>query len=153
MEHENLTTPSTTPEMKPAKSNKMTMYIVVAVIVIIIVGAAVYVLSQQSSFTPDKTIALKGNQTTGWNVTTLNVSLNQKIRIALISGDGITHDFVIAYANNATTSPPASGDLVSHDFMSMTTAYNFDFTASTAGTFKFYCQYHNTIMIGTIKIS
>lgn len=149
-----MTTPSTaSAEMKPAKSNRMTLYIAVAVIVIIIVGAAVYVFTQTPTFTPDVTIALKGNQTTGWNRTTIAVSLNQKVRIALISGDGVLHDFVIAYANNATTSPPASGDLVSHDFTSQTTPYNFDFTASTAGTFKFYCQYHNTVMIGTIKIS
>lgn len=140
--------------MKPAKSNKMTMYIVVAVIVIIIVGAAVYVLTQTpTTFTPDKTIGLKGNQTTGWNVTHISVSLNQKIRIALISGDGVTHDFIIAYADNATTVPPPSGDLKSNDFMSQTTPTNFDFTASTAGVFKFYCQYHNTVMIGTITIA
>ena len=148
-----MTTPSTTPEMKPTKSNKMTMYIIVAVIVIIIVGAAVYVLSQQSSFTPDKTIGLKGNQTTGWNVTSIHVTLNQKIRIALISGDGVTHDFIIAYADNATTVPPPSGDKISSDFSSQTTPTNFDFTASTAGTFRFYCQYHNTVMKGTITIS
>ncbi len=148
-----MTTPSTAPaEMKPAKGSRMTLYIAVAVIVIIIVGAAVYVFTQ-SSFTPDVTIPIKGNASTGWNVTSIHVSLNQKVRIALISSDGIPHNFVIAYADNATSGTPAAGDLKSADFSSKTTPYNFDFTASTAGTFKFFCMYHYTVMQGIIKIS
>ncbi len=145
--------------MKPVKSNKMTMYIVVAVIVIIIVGAAVYVLTQTPAFTPDVTIHLTGNQLNGWNSTSvrvnpqINVTLNQKVRIVLLSGDGATHNFVIAYSGVAPSPTPASGDTVGHDFSSMTTAVNFDFTASTAGTFKYYCQYHYNVMVGTIKIS
>ncbi len=149
-----MTTPSTAPtEMKPAKSNRMTMYIAVAVIVIIIVGAAVYVLTQTPTFTPDVTIAIKGNQTTGWNVTSIHVSLNQKVRLSLISGDGIQHDFVIAYADNVTSGAPSTSDLISQNFMSQTTPYNFDFTASKAGTYVFFCQYHYTVMKGIIKIS
>jgi plastocyanin len=149
-----MATPSTAPtEMKPAKSNRMTMYIAVAVIVIIIVGAAVYVFTQTPTFTPDRTIGIKGNQTNGWNVTTITVSLNQKIRIALISGDGSTHNFVIAYADNVASGTPAAGDLKSNDFSSQTTPYNFDFTATKAGTFVFFCMYHYTVMKGTITIS
>ncbi len=147
-----MATPSTAPaEMKP-KGSRMTIYIAVAVIVIIIAGAAVYVYST-SSFTPDVTIGLKGNATSGWNVTSIHVSLNQKVRIALISGDGVPHNFVIAYADNKTSGSPASGDLKSNDFSSQTTPYNFDFTASTAGTFVFFCVYHYQVMKGTIKIS
>ncbi len=149
-----MTTPSTAPsEMKPAKSNRMTLYIAVAVIVIIIVSAAVYVFTQTPTFTPNVTIALKGNQTTGWNRTTITVSLNQKVRIALISGDGSIHNFVIAYQDNVTSGSPPSGDLKSADFSSQTTPTNFDFTASKAGTYVFFCMYHYTVMKGTIKIS
>jgi hypothetical protein len=155
-----MTTPSTAPaEMKPAKSNRMTLYIAVAVIVIIIVGAAVYVFSQTPTFTPTRTIYLNGSSTKGWNNTlnTLSFSVNKSdnVRVVLLSTDGSLHDFVIAFSNNAPSSPPSAGDLVSKDFSSTSVPYNFDIPSSQLqlGTFKFYCQYHfNTGMVGSITI-
>ena len=153
-----MTTPTTSPsEMKPAKSNRMTMYIIVAVIVIIIVGAAVYVYTQSGPFTPDVVLHLKGNATKGWNDTlvgpTINVKLNQKIQIVLLSEDSNMHNFVIAYSKVAPSATPASGDVASKDFSSPTTPYFYNFTVTTSGTFKYYCQYHFNVMVGTITIT
>ncbi len=153
-----MTTPTTPPtEMPPAKKSRTTLYIAVAVIVIIIVAAVAVIYFSPSPFTPTKTIHLNGSATAGWNGTlnsfTITVKLTDKVRIVFLSVDSSLHNFVIAYSGSAPSSTPASGDLVSRDFSSSSAAYNFDFTPSKAGIFRFYCVYHFSAgMVGTIII-
>ncbi len=153
-----MATPTSAEPVQPKKSNTM-LYAAVVIVVIIIAGAVSYFafFSGPSTFTPTVTFHLKGNALTGWNDSTpgpqINVTMNDKVRIVLISEDGNLHNFVIAYSGNAPSATPAASDRKSPDFSSTTTSINFDFTPSQTGTFKYYCQYHYTVMVGTIKIT
>ncbi len=142
----------------PAKKSNTMMYAAIAIIIIIVAGVAAYfAFFNQPTFTPNVTIHLNGNSATGWNATNpgpaITVHMTDKVRIVLLSADGGTHDFVIAYSGTAPSAVPASGDAVSSTFSSTSTSINYDFTPSKTGTFKYYCSYHYTVMVGTITIS
>lgn len=146
----------------PAKKSNTMMYAAIAIIIIIVAGVAAYFAffsGGQPTFTPTVTIHLNGNFAKGWNGSTatanptINIKSTDKVRIILLSEDGSTHDFVIAYSGTAPSATPAAGDKSSSDFSSTTTSINYDFTPDKAGTFKYYCKYHYTTMFGTIVVS
>ena len=73
------------------------------------------------------------------NSLTITVQQGDVITFHLYSNDTMTHELVIDLDNSHTIT---SADQVSPQFLSRTTATDFAYTASTAGTFAFFCGLH-----------
>ena len=69
----------------------------------------------------------------------LTVQQGDVITFHLFSQDAMAHMLVIDLDNSMTQTP---GDQASSSFTSGTVATNFTFTASTAGTFNYFCGIH-----------
>jgi plastocyanin len=103
------------------------------------------------------TFTLYGEAVRGWgsqNTTTaitkpgptLTVNQGDTVTIDLTSVDGQLHSWFIDLNNDSIqqASEPHSADFSS--------SIRYTFTASTAGNFTYRCQYHPTVMFGTISI-
>lgn len=100
-----------------------------------------------------RSLSLTGRAVQGWNSTipgpTITANLYDDVRLALISGDGITHNFYVDYNGNAM---PNSGEPKSPNFSSGTAMF-FEFVANTTGTFTYYCNFHQASMHGTFIVN
>ncbi len=149
-----MTTPTPTETTQPKKSRTM-LYAAIVIIVIIIAGAIAYFafFSGGSTFTPNVVVHLSGNATNGWNNTipgpTITIKVNDKVQVVLTSADSVTHDFYIDYAGSGTVGSQAH----SATFSSPTTPIYYNFTATQSGTFKYYCEFHQAQMYGSIVIN
>ena len=70
---------------------------------------------------------------------TLTVQQGDVITFQLFSNDTMPHQLIIDVDNSHSNS---TGDGWSYQFSSKTTAATFTYTASTAGTFAYFCNYH-----------
>ncbi len=105
-------------------------------------------------------LTLYGDASKGWgfntsNITspgpTITVEYGDVLRLSLIAADGAKHDFFIDLNGNRA---PDAGEPKSPDFLSSTTPTVWSYTVNLApGTYKYYCQYHFTTMVGTITIT
>ena len=103
-----------------------------------------------------ESFSLYGSQLGGWGNTsttesfpgpTLVVAQGDTVTFTLHSSDGVTHEFFIDYNRDGM---PSSGEPTSAQFN--TTATVPAFTASQAGTFTYYCFFHETSMKGTFVV-
>jgi len=97
-------------------------------------------------------ISLFGSFSSGWGLTsssetipgpTINVNQNDVLTLPLTSTDGLTHQFLLDYNGNGAADP---GEPLSSGFSTTT---QISFTASPAGSFKYFCTFHPTKMYGT----
>ncbi len=79
----------------------------------------------------------------------LAVGLGDTVQLTLVSVDGATHNWFIAYDNSTSVS---AGEPSSPDFSSSNSIV-WNFTADRVGTFVYRCRYHPTDMTGLITIS
>ena len=77
----------------------------------------------------------------------MTVAQGQTITITLFSTDGISHEFFVDLNGNGRLDP---GEPTSPAFSSQVTI---TFTATTAGTFTYYCAFHPTSMKGTFIVT
>jgi len=101
-------------------------------------------------------ISLFGHSSQGWGFTstgmtmpgpTITVDQDDLVGLTLTGMDGTVHNFFVDYDGNTN---PSVGEPKSPDFTGTT---NYDFTADTAGTFTYYCQYHKLMMYGTFVVT
>jgi len=97
-------------------------------------------------------ISLFGSHTNGWGFTsnsetipgpTISVNQNDVVTLSLAATDGLSHQFLLDYNGNGVAD---AGEPVSAIFSSTT---QITFTASVAGSFKYICTIHPTVMYGT----
>jgi FtsP/CotA-like multicopper oxidase with cupredoxin domain len=101
--------------------------------------------------------SLYGSFTSGWGNSsatettpmgpTLIVAQGDSVTITLHSSDGVTHEFFIDLDGNLA---PSAGEPTSSQFNTTTTVPTF--TANQAGTFTYYCYFHETTMKGTFIV-
>jgi plastocyanin len=98
---------------------------------------------------------LFGSASQGWGFTAgtlsipgpnITVAQGDLVNLTLTSQDGFTHRFFVDYNGNGVidTGEPASP--------SFSGTVNFQFNATTAGTFTYYCAFHPSIMHGTFAV-
>lgn len=101
-------------------------------------------------------IHLLGSASRGWGLAdneitspgpTVILNEGDLVNLTLASADGIRHNFFVDYDEDSN---PSAGEPKSPDFQ--TTTISYQFTATVAGTFMYYCQYHRGIMWGTIVV-
>lgn len=101
-------------------------------------------------------INLYGSVSTGWGQSstsestpgpTLTVNQGDVVTITLHSTDGVGHEFFIDLNGNGR---PDTGEPTSGVF---STTATLSFTASTAGTFRYYCYFHEASMYGTFTVT
>jgi plastocyanin len=139
----------------------------VALAVALVASALAVPLAGASSITgprPAKAVAItlhaSFNAPTGWglganNITepgpTLTVNQGDVITFSLFSNDTMPHQLIIDLDNSHSNS---TGDGWSYPFSSKTTAATFIFTASTAGTFAYFCNIHGySVQHGTFVVN
>src|SRR2546430_15087539 len=97
-------------------------------------------------------ISLFGSHTNGWGFMsnsetipgpTISVNQNDVVTLSLAATDGLSHQFLLDYNGNGVAD---AGEPVSAIFSSTT---QITFTASVAGSFKYICTIHPTVMYGT----
>lgn len=101
-------------------------------------------------------ISLFGSASQGWGFTpssisspgpTIIVVQGDLVNLTLTSQDGLPHRFFVDYNGNGVldsdepASPVFSGTI------------NYQFNATTSGTFTYYCQIHPGVMFGTFKVN
>jgi hypothetical protein len=95
--------------------------------------------------------SLIGRSATGWNNTTpgptIAVNINDTLSLRLTSADSENHKFFVDYDGNHLVSP---GEPSSANFSGTMT---FEFLASSAGTFNYYCLYNQATMFGAIIVN
>jgi plastocyanin len=98
---------------------------------------------------------LFGSASSGWGFTkggmsspgpTISVLQGDIVNLTLTSADGLTHRFFVDYNGNGIPDP---GEPASAPFASTT---GFQFNASVAGTFRYYCAFHPGVMSGTFAV-
>lgn len=136
-----------------ASAKRMVLALLVAVLAIGFVSiAAPPARAASDSFT------LYGSFTNGWgnssttettpNGPTLVVAQGDMVSITLHSTDGVTHEFFIDFNGDKA---PSAGEPTSSQFNTTTTVPTF--TANQAGTFTYYCYFHETSMKGTFVVT
>lgn len=98
---------------------------------------------------------LYGAQFAGWGTTSssesspgpdLHVNPGDSVTITLHSTDGVAHEFFVDLNNNKV---PDAGEPTSSVF---TTETNVTFTAPAAGTYAYYCYFHEGAMHGSLLV-
>lgn len=136
-----------------ASAKRMVLALLVAALAIGFVSvAATPARAASDSFT------LYGSFTNGWgnsstsettpNGPTLVVAQGDTVSITLHSTDGVTHEFFIDFNGDKA---PSAGEPTSAQFNTTTTVPTF--TANQAGTFTYYCYFHETSMKGTFVVT
>lgn len=102
---------------------------------------------------------LYGSASQGWGFTatsitspgpTISVDQFDEVTLRLEGTDSPTHNFYVDYNGNRAPNPPA--EPVSPDFRSSSGPITYTFTAGVAGTFTYYCAYHQGSMFGTFIV-
>ncbi len=102
-------------------------------------------------------LTLYGSQLGGWGLSsssesipgpTLTVSQGDSVTITLHSTDGLTHEFFIDFNGDGA---PSAGEPTSSPFNVSTTVSTF--TAGQAGTFHYYCYFHENSMKGSFVVT
>lgn len=78
----------------------------------------------------------------------LKVAQGDTVTITLHSSDGVSHEFFIDFNNDHA---PSAGEPTSPAFNATTSVPTF--TASQAGTFTYYCYFHEGSMKGTFVVT
>ena len=100
-------------------------------------------------------INLFGSASSGWGFTqnsmtspgpTMTVNIGDLVNLTLTSVDGFPHKFFVDYNGDGS---PGSGEPASTTF---TGTINYQFNATIAGTFVYFCQFHPGLMRGTFTI-
>lgn len=98
---------------------------------------------------------LFGSASSGWGFTmtsvsspgpTISVLQGDIVNLTLTSADGFTHRFFVDYNGNGIPDP---GEPASAPFAATT---GFQFNASAAGTFRYFCSFHPGVMYGTFAV-
>ena len=116
-------------------------------------------LASASAFLPVRgnvnDLTLFGSASKGWGFTstsvtspgpTIFVTQNTVINVTLTSADGLQHKFFIDYNGNGI---PDANEPTSELFTNTTSLL---VKASVAGTFKYFCAFHPSIMYGTLTV-
>jgi plastocyanin len=99
---------------------------------------------------------LFGSASQGWGFTAgtmsspgpaITVTKGDLVNLTLTSQDGFTHRFFVDYNGNGIIDP---GEPASPSFSG---TINYQFTATTAGTFTYYCSFHPGVMRGTFTVT
>jgi len=80
----------------------------------------------------------------------LVVNQGDTVSIDLYAADDVAHTFYVDWNNNGRFD--ASTEVQSEVFSSSTVPLRFNFTASQAGTFTYYCGIHGSLMRGTLVV-
>lgn len=136
-----------------ASAKRMVLALLVAVLAIGFVSVAAPPARAASD-----SFSLYGSFTNGWGNSsttettplgpTLVVAQGDTVSITLHSSDGVTHEFFIDYNHDMA---PSAGEPTSSPFNTTTTVATF--TASQAGTFTYYCYFHEASMKGTFIVT
>lgn len=134
-----------------------------AIAIVLVLGLTALIAAQSAgsgpgvSPTASVSFTLYGTNQ-GWGLTaatitspgpTLTVTLADVVTMTLYSANGVRHNFYVDYNGNGI---PDATEPVSPDFSSPTTPLVYTFTAGTAGTFTYYCDYHAGKMFGTFVV-
>lgn len=126
-------------------------------VVACLVGVAFLVPAPVAAATPAYHFDLFGSSSNGWGNTSasesgagmLFVTPGASVTITAYSTEsGITHDWYLDLNNNGKldyASDPHTANF--------TTSASVTFTAPPSGTFSYYCQFHPTVMKGTLVVS
>jgi hypothetical protein len=98
-----------------------------------------------------RSIALVGNYYYGWNSSNPPITVYQgdSVSIALSSGDGNQHQFVVDVDKDGKIVPTCPPDKCSNVIPpSMTYSFTADFT----GSYTYYCTYHPNSMFGSFTV-
>src|SRR5260370_12062347 len=97
-------------------------------------------------------IVLVGNYLYGWNSSNPPITVYQgdAVSLALSSGDGNTHQFVVDVDRDGKGIPICPPDKCSPLFPPSTT---YPFTADFTGSYTYYCTYHPTTMFGLFTVN
>ena len=99
--------------------------------------------------------ALFGSSSKGWGFTstsmispgpTIMVLQNSVVNVTLTSADGLQHEFFIDYNGNGV---PDADEPMSEPFTNTTSLL---VKPSVAGTFKYFCALHPSVMYGTFMV-
>jgi plastocyanin len=99
---------------------------------------------------------LFGSASQGWGFTpgsisspgpTITVTQGDLVNLTLTSQDGFTHRFFVDYNGNGAPDP---GEPASPSFSG---TINFQFNATTSGTFTYFCQFHPGVMHGKFTVN
>jgi len=79
-------------------------------------------------------------ENTTWSTTSLQFTSGAKVTVEVANKDGVEHNFTFKEATAAKDIEGGEDATVS-------------FTAPAAGSYKFFCKYHPSVMTGTVTIT
>jgi len=99
-----------------------------------------------------RSIVLVGNYLYGWNSSNPSITVyrGDSISLALSSGDGNTHQFVVDVDKDGKGIPTCPPDKCSPLFPP---SAPYQFTADFTGSYTYYCTYHPTTMFGLFTVN
>src|SRR6267143_1933534 len=99
-----------------------------------------------------RTIVLVGNYLYGWNSSNppITVYRGDSVSLALSSGDGTQHQFVVDVDKDGKIAPTCPPDKCSNMFPPSAT---YSFTADFTGSYTYYCTYHPASMFGSFTVN
>jgi plastocyanin len=123
----------------------------------LLVGALLVMAKVPKAKAATQTIHLYGSFAQGWGFTPdtmdkpgpeISVAQGDLVNLTLTGEDAFAHIFFVDYNGNGVHD---SGEPESSSFAG--TTINFQFTASTIGTFTYYCANHPSDMHGTFSVT
>jgi plastocyanin len=79
-------------------------------------------------------------ENTRWNTTSLQLKSGAKVTVEVTNNDNFEHNFTFTQAS-------ANQDIEGGEDATLT------FTAPAAGSYKFFCKYHQSAMTGTVTVA
>ncbi len=134
-----------------------------AIVSTLAIGVAIVMSPGGQALTPAPlapvSFTLHGSASQGWGFTstsitspgpTISVDQFDEVTLRLEGMDSPRHNFYVDY--NGNRAPDRPEEPVSPDFRNSTGPITYPFTANVAGTFTYYCEYHQSTMFGTFVV-
>lgn len=125
-------------------------------LILILLGLSILTVAVSPAEASVNNLSLFGSASQGWGSTpgsmsspgpAITVTQGDAVNLTLTSQDGLPHEFFVDYNGNGAVD---SGEPVSPAFAG---TINYEFSATKAGTFTYYCAFHPGIMHGTFTVS